>query len=107
MIEYTKQFDKSSKEYKILKMYQFSCFCGLRFSDTMDLRWKDVDFENSLIRKMMIKTKTEVITPLFPMARDILLERSNNGKLIGSNEKVFYNFSEPTVNHTSSISLSY
>lgn len=100
MIEYTKQFDKSSKEYKILKMYQFSCFCGLRFSDTMDLRWKDVDFENSLIRKMMIKTKTEVITPLFPMARDILLERSNNGKLIGSNEKVFYNFSEPTVNQT-------
>ena len=66
----------------------------------MDLRWKDVDFENSLIRKMMIKTKTEVITPLFPMARDILLERSNNGKLIGSNEKVFYNFSEPTVNQT-------
>ena len=100
LIEYTKQFDKSSKEYKILKMYQFSCFCGLRFSDTMDLRWKDVDFENSLIRKMMIKTKTEVITPLFPMARDILLERSNNGKLIGSNEKVFYNFSEPTVNQT-------
>lgn len=98
LIEYTERFDKSSKEYKILKMYQFSCFCGLRFSDTMDLRWKDIDFENCLIRKMMIKTKTEVITPLFPMARDILMERSNNGKLIGSDEKVFYNFAEPTVN---------
>ena len=60
LIEYTEQFDKNSKEYQILKMYQFSCFCGLRFSDAMTLIWKDIDFENSIVRKTMIKTKTDV-----------------------------------------------
>lgn len=100
LIDYTEQFDRDSKEYLILKMYQFSCFCGLRFSDAMDLRWRDVDFKNNLIRKVMIKTKSEVITPLFPMARDILMAKSEDGQLIGSDERVFYNYAEPTVNRT-------
>lgn len=100
LVEYTEQFDNNSKEYQILKMYQFSCFCGLRFSDAMTLTWKDIDFENSIIRKTMIKTKTDVITPLFPMARDILMEWSNNGTLLNSDEKIFYNYAEPTVNQT-------
>lgn len=100
LLEYTEQFDKNSKEYQILKMYQFSCFCGLRFSDAMTLTWKDVDFENSIIRKTMIKTKTDVITPLFPMARDILMEWSKNGTLLNNDAKVFYNYAEPTVNQT-------
>lgn len=100
LIEYTEQFDKNSKEYQILKMYQFSCFCGLRFSDAMTLIWKDIDFENSIVRKTMIKTKTDVITPLFPMARNILMEWSKNGALLNSDTRVFYNYAEPTVNQT-------
>lgn len=100
LIEYTEQFDKNSKEYQILKMYQFSCFCGLRFSDAMTLIWKDIDFVNSIVRKTMIKTKTDVITPLFPMARDILMEWSKNGALLNSDTRVFYNYAEPTVNQT-------
>lgn len=96
-VEYAKCFDTNSKEYEILKMYQFSCFCGLRFSDAVDLKWKDIDFDNNLIRKVMIKTQLEVIAPLFPMARDILLERSNNGQLIGSSKNVFLCYSEKTV----------
>lgn len=100
LIKYSGKFDKNSKEYLILRMYQFSCICGLRFSDAKDLQWDEVDFEYNIIRKTMIKTKSEVITPLFPMARDILLERSNGGTLLGSNKKVFYNYSEPTVNQT-------
>lgn len=99
MIEYTEQFAKSSKEYQILKMHQFSCFCGLRFSDAMTLTWKNLDFENNIIRKTIIKTKTDVITPLFPMARDILMEWSKNGVLLNNGAKVFYNYAEPTVNH--------
>ena len=87
-------------EYQILKMYQFSCFCGLRFSDAMTLIWKDIDFENSIIRKTIIKTKTDVITPLFPMARDILMEWSKNGTLLNNDSKIFYNYAEPTVNQT-------
>lgn len=100
LIEYTNQFDKSSKEYQILKMYQFSCFCGLRFSDAMTLEWKDIDFTNNIIHKTMVKTKTDVITPLFPMARDILMEWSKDKILQNNHEKIFYNYAEPTVNQT-------
>lgn len=100
LIAYTKQFAESSKEYQILTMYQFSCFCGLRFSDALDLEWRHVDFENNLIRKTMIKTKSDVITPLFPMAREILLARSSNGTLLGSHSKIFHHYAEPTVNQT-------
>lgn len=99
LMEYTGRFAPTSKEYQILKMYQFSCFCGLRFSDAIDLEWRHIDFKNNLIRKVMIKTKTEVITPLFPMACEILLEKIRN-KVINDSDKVFYQFSEPTVNQT-------
>ena len=100
LIKYTERFAKTSKEYQILKMYQFSCFCGLRFSDAMDLEWRHIDWENDLIRKTMIKTKSEVITPLFPMARDILTERSQNGGAIEEKGKIFTQYAEPTVNQT-------
>ena len=100
LIKYTERFAKTSKEYQILKMYQFSCFCGLRFSDAMDLEWRHIDWENNLIRKTMIKTKSEVITPLFPMARDILTERSQNGGGIEEKGKIFTQYAEPTVNQT-------
>ena len=100
LIKYTERFAKTSKEYQILKMYQFSCFCGLRFSDAMDLEWRHIDWENDLIRKTMIKTKSEVITPLFPMARDILTERSKNDGAIEEKGKIFTQYAEPTVNQT-------
>ena len=100
LIKYTERFAKTSKEYQILKMYQFSCFCGLRFSDAMDLEWLHIDWENDLIRKTMIKTKSEVITPLFPMARDILTERSKIGGVIEEKGKIFTQYAEPTVNQT-------
>jgi len=93
-------FCKTSKEYQIMKMYEFSCYTGLRFSDAMDLRWADVDFENGIIQKTMIKTKSDVITPLFPLAKEILLEWSKGGTLIGSNLKIFHRYSEPTINKT-------
>ena len=99
LIEYTKRFAPTTKEYQILKMYQFSCFCGLRFSDAMDLEWRHIDFQNNLIRKIMIKTKTEVITPLFPMACEILLEKIRH-KAIKDTDKIFYQYAEPTVNQT-------
>lgn len=100
LIKYTERFAKTSKEYQILKMYQFSCFCGLRFSDAMDLEWRHIDWENDLIRKTMIKTKSEVITPLFPMARDILTERSKNDGAIEEKGKIFTQYAESTVNQT-------
>ncbi len=99
-IKYSEQFEKSSKEYRILQMYLFSCYCGLRFSDALDLEWGHIDFKNSLIRKIMVKTKSEVITPIFPMAQDILLERMGLKKSLDTTAKVFTRYSEPTINQT-------
>lgn len=100
LIDYTNNLARDFKEYKILKMYLFSCYCGLRFSDVMTLTWKDVDLENLLIRKTMIKTKTDVITPLFPKAYDILMEWSKNSFVKADDERIFHNYSEPTINNT-------
>lgn len=99
LISYTDRFPADSKEYRILKMYQFSCFCGLRLSDVMDLEWRHVDFQNNLIRKVMIKTKAEVITPLFPMASALLLEKMRN-ESVQERDKVFTSYAEPTINQT-------
>ena len=93
--EATQTLDKDSTDYNVLLMYQFSCFCGLRFSDALDLEWKDIDFENDIIRKTMVKTKSEVITPIFPLAKNILEERLKKTEGIG---KVFQSFAEPTFN---------
>ena len=86
--------------YQVLQMYLFACYCGLRFSDVIDLKWKHIDFENKIIKKKMIKTKSEVITPLFTMARAVVLELSEGKSLFGSSKNVFYGFAEPTVNKT-------
>ena len=32
------KFSHSSKQYKVLQMYLFSCYCGLRYSDIIDLK---------------------------------------------------------------------
>lgn len=81
-------------------MYLFACYCGLRFSDVIDLKWNNMDSEKNLIKKKMIKTKSEVITPLFTMARAVVLELSEGKNLIGSSKNIFYGFKEPTVNRT-------
>lgn len=94
------QFSHSSTMYQVLQMYLFACYCGLRFSDVLDLKWKHIDFENKIIKKKMIKTKSEVITPLFTMARAVVLELSEGKSLFSSSKNVFYGFAEPTVNKT-------
>lgn len=90
----------NSTDYKVLQMYLFSCYCGLRFSDVIELEWSHIDFEKNLIVKIMKKTKNEVITPLFTYARAVVLELSDSKSLIGTNKNVFYGYKEPTVNRT-------
>lgn len=94
------KYPHSSTMHQVLQMYLFACYTGLRFSDVIDLKWKHIDFENNIIKKDMIKTKSEVITPLFSMARAVVLMLSQGKKLFGSSHNVFYGFSEPTVNKT-------
>lgn len=49
---------------EVRDMFVFSCFCGLRFSDIITLKWTDLDFENSTINKLQVKTKKVVNPPL-------------------------------------------
>ncbi|MEI8272511.1 MAG: site-specific integrase [Paludibacter sp.] len=92
------KFSHSSKSYKVLQMYLFSCYCGLRFSDVIELKWSHVDLENNLIIKIMRKTQSEVQAPIFRNARAVLLELSDSKKLLGSDKLVFQKYAEPTVN---------
>jgi len=94
------ELSHSSVEYRVLQMYLFSCYCGLRCSDALDLKWRDIDFENDVIRKKQIKTKNNVITPLFKYARAVVLELSGSKSMIGSDKEVFHTYSSTTINKT-------
>lgn len=92
------KFNHQSSEYKILQMFLFSCYCGLRFSDVIDLKWSNIGFDSSFIEKEMVKTKTKVKTPLYNQARTVVLELSKGQKLNNST-KVFYPYSASHVNN--------
>jgi len=66
----------------------------------MDLKWSHIDFENNIIKKEMIKTRSEVITPLLRRARAVILEISDGKKLLSTSKNVFYKYSDVTVNQT-------
>lgn len=90
----------NTTKYHVLQMYLFACYCGLRYSDVDSLQWEHINFEKNAISKIMKKTRHEVITPLFPMARAVVLELSENKKLFGSSKRVFNKYSYTTVNNT-------
>lgn len=59
------------REYIIMFLFAFHA-CGLRVSDIITLRWKDIDFEQKKITKNQIKTKRRNTIPLTQGAKDIL-----------------------------------
>ena len=83
------QLPEGTTLYKSLEMYLFSCYCGLRISDVVTLKWSEVDLENSLIVKTQVKTKEEVKAPIFEYTRAILLKKSKSGRLLGTDGYVF------------------
>lgn len=76
------QLPKNSTRFKCLEMYLFSCYCGLRISDVVSLKWSEVDLENGLIIKRQVKTKAEVKAPVFDRAKEILQRKLHEG-LVG------------------------
>lgn len=89
---------KSSTMSKCLEMYLFSCYCGLRISDVISLKWKHVDMEKGLIIKEQIKTKAEVKAPLFDCAKEILRSRLLSSDLLGSDKLVFDTYCHTLIN---------
>lgn len=69
------------------KAFLFSCFCGLRHSDIVALRWKDIHYDesgNALLNIIQQKTKEAMSLPLSPEAMKHLPDRD-----IQKSEKVF------------------
>lgn len=61
--------------------YLFSCFCGLRISDIIALKWENVyqDGEQTRLEVVMQKTKAPIYLPLSPEALRWMPERGNKG----------------------------
>ncbi len=64
---------------KVKAAYLFSCFCGLRFSDIVGLRWKDYyqDGEQARLLVVMQKTKAPIYLPLSPQALKWMPKQGN------------------------------
>lgn len=64
-----------AREVHILGMFVTSCLTGLRISDVLSLKWKEVIRRNQevwLIKKIQKKTKTEVIIPVSSYIHDFV-----------------------------------
>lgn len=70
------------------KAFLFSCFCGLRHSDIIALRWKDIQYDetgNALLNIIQRKTQEAMSLPLSPEAIKHLPDRGKAQKT----DKVF------------------
>ena len=67
------------KNEAVKKAYLFSCFCGLRVSDIVGLKWKDVFIDRGQYRLAvsMQKTKEPIYLPLSPEALKWMPERGD------------------------------
>lgn len=59
--------------------FLFACFCGLRYSDIVSLKWKEIKNVSgkSTIQKIQVKTHQEITVPLSKNALQWLPERNN------------------------------
>lgn len=77
---------KAPQKYNHIRgAFLFSCFCGLRYSDIVQLKWKHIKSSNGnvIIEKQLQKTKEMLYLPLSSKATSFLPERGND------NENVF------------------
>jgi len=67
------------KNEVVKQAYLFSCFCGLRISDIISLKWKDVFVDRGQYRLAvsMQKTKEPIYLPLSPEALKWMPERGD------------------------------
>lgn len=75
------------KSDNIKRLFLFSCFCGLRYSDIKNLRWKNVSyFENGgMISIVVQKTKHPLVIPIQEIVMKYIPDRGSST----DNDKVF------------------
>lgn len=67
------EFFKPNLPIEVVRdMFLFSCYCGLRFSDIITLKWDELDLLGNSITKIQVKTKRIVNTPLCNKSLDIV-----------------------------------
>lgn len=68
----------------IRQAFLFSCFCGLRYSDLLQLRWCHIldTKEGTIIDKQIQKTKERLILPLSNIAISFLPERREQDSFV-------------------------
>ncbi|MGX9986928.1 tyrosine-type recombinase/integrase [Soonwooa purpurea] len=82
-----KKYESSNILHRTVKdMFLLSCYSGLRYSDLFSLKKSDIDWENGIISKTMLKTKHKVDIPLNKQLRSLLARHMINKK---SNDKIF------------------
>lgn len=63
----------SKRQLEFIEILLFSLYsCGIRISDLITLKWSDIDFENKLLHKKVMKTRREIEIPLRDEALEIL-----------------------------------
>lgn len=74
---------KAPQKYNHIRgAFLFSCFCGLRYSDIVQLKWKHIKSSdgNVVIEKQLQKTKEMLYLPLSSKAISFLPERDKNSE---------------------------
>ncbi|RWY50391.1 tyrosine-type recombinase/integrase [Mucilaginibacter gilvus] len=82
-VEELKKLIDTECEIEVLKQaFLFSCATGLRWSDTNNLKWKDVEYSEALqctqLRFVQKKTKSAEILPVSEQALTFMGERGEN-----------------------------
>ena len=85
------------KNESVKQAYLFSCFCGLRISDIISLKWKDVFVDRGQYRLAvsMQKTKEPIYLPLSPEALKWMPERGEK-----TSEDHVFDLPSPTMINT-------
>lgn len=85
-----------TSEFRILLMYLFSCFMGLRLGDVKNIKWKDIDFDSDpyvLVykpHKTRNVRKENVNMPINELALSILLLSTENDiENVDSDKNIF------------------
>lgn len=74
---------------------------GLRSSDVVNLKFKDIDWENKIIRIVQKKTKRTVELPLLPEVGNAILDYLKNARRKSNLPFVFLNIKGPITSITS------
>lgn len=79
-IDELKKVEETENPHKHIKQaFLFACYCGLRYSDIRQLRWKDLikDGDQWRLNKLMQKTGTPIYLPISKKAIGWLPEKGN------------------------------